>query len=251
MTIALQKVTDILELFLNNESELSLSELSKLSGLNKSTINRIASFLVEKDYLRQTKKRGKYSLGMKLLDFSAVIKERLQVREMALRNLNKLKQTVKESCGLVIWNGKEATLTDLIQNYSVLRVSPYAVSKLPLHPTSSGKIFLASMPKEQIEEYFDMFGLKKYTTQTITDPTKLKKELSFVKKEGFAFDIDEHIVGVSSVGAAIKDINGSVIAASVVLGPTARLSRSKLRTMAPIVRKCARGISHSLGWKAV
>lgn len=249
MTIALQKATDILELFLNNESELSLSEVSKLSGLNKSTANRIASFLIEKGYLSQREKRGKYSLGMKFLDFSAVIKKRLHVREVALYNLTKLKETVKESCGLVVWDGKEATLTDLIQNYSTLRVSPDEVSRLPLHATACGKIFLANMPEKQKEGYITKPGLKKYTTRTITAPATFRKELASIKKEGLAFDIDEHIVGISSVGAAIKDINGNVIAAAVVLGPTARLSRSKLKNMARTVLKCAEDISHGLGWK--
>ena len=59
--IALQKVTEILELFLNSESELSLSEMSQLTGLNKSTVNRIASFLVKQGYLSQKEKRGKYA----------------------------------------------------------------------------------------------------------------------------------------------------------------------------------------------
>lgn len=247
--IALQKVTDILELFLNSEGELTLSEMSKLSGLNKSTINRIASFLVKRGYLSQREKRGKYSLGMKFLDFSVVIKERLKIREIALQNLAKLKQTVQESCGLVIWDGKEATLIDMIHSNSVLRVSPDEVTRLPLHPTACGKIFLAHMQQEDLELYFDEQTLKKYTDRTIIDPVNLRKELTAVKKEGLAFDSDEHMIGISSIGAEIRDINGNVVAAAVVVGPTARLSRNKLTAIAPIVKKYAMDISRDLGWK--
>ena len=66
---SLQKALDILELFLGDEGEISLSDLSKSSGLNKSTVNRIALTLVKRGYLKQENRRGKYSLGIKFLDF--------------------------------------------------------------------------------------------------------------------------------------------------------------------------------------
>jgi DNA-binding IclR family transcriptional regulator len=247
--IAMQKVIEILELFLNSESELSLSEMSISTGLNKSTVNRIASFLVSQGYLNQKEKRGKYSLGMKFLDFSSAIKEKIKIRDIALQNLAELKNKVEESCGLVIWDGKEATLIDIIHNNSVLRVSPDVVTKLPLHPTACGKIFLSNMPSEKLEEYLRRPNLNKYTSSTVVDPKKLRKEILGVMRNGVAFDIEEHMVGISSVGSQIKDYQGNVVAAVVVVGPTARLTRKKLMDISPMVKECAMDISRGLGWQ--
>lgn len=245
---ALQKVTDILEIFLNHE-ELSVAELSKLSGLNKSTIHRIASYLVKKGYLKQAEKRGKYSLGTKFLDFSAAIKERVKIREIVTRYLIDLKQTVEESCGLVIWDGQEATLIDTIAYNSALRASPGEVSRLPLHATSAGKIFLSNMTTEQLEKYLDAKSLEQYTPKTITDKILLRKELILVKQEGLAYDTDEHIIGISSIGTGIKDIDGNINAAVVIIAPTARFTRDKMKKVTPHLKKYAIDISRDLGWK--
>jgi len=81
---AIKKTFDVLELFLNDKDEISLSDLSKLSGINKTTVSRITSTLVKLGYLRQRERRGKYSLGTKFLDFSGYIKTKIRIRDMAI-----------------------------------------------------------------------------------------------------------------------------------------------------------------------
>ena len=78
---AIQKTFAVLELFLSTKDEMSLSELSQLSGINKTTVSRITSTLVKLGYLSQREKRGKYSLGMRFLDFSGFIKTRIKIRD--------------------------------------------------------------------------------------------------------------------------------------------------------------------------
>lgn len=246
---ALQKVTDILELFLGNDEQLSLAELSKLSGLNKSTIYRIASYLVRKGYLKQVEKRGKYSLGMRFLDFSTVIKERVKIRDIAARYLIELKQIVKESSGLVVWDGQEATLIDTFSSNSVLRATPSEVSRLSLHATSAGKIFLSDMANEQLDAYMKKAELQKFTSRTITDHEELKKELISVRRQGLAYDIDEHVLGISSIAAGIRDNSGNIVGAAIVVAPSVRFTRQRLKQAVPHLQNCAGDISRELGWK--
>lgn len=246
---ALEKVTDILELFLQNENDLSLAELSKLSGLNKSTIYRIASFLVRKGYLKQTEKRGKYSLGMKFLDYGFVIKERVRIREIASRHLIELKQIVEESCGLVVWDGHDATLIDTFPYNTTLSATPEEVSKLSLHATAAGKIFLASMTAGQLEAILQKRNLRKYTPRTITGQMELRNELETVRERGLAYDIDEHIIGISSIAAPIRDMANSVVGSGIVVAPSVRFNRQRMNNAAPYLQNCARDISRELGWK--
>jgi len=67
---SLEKTLTILKIFLDNKAEMSLSEISTLSGLNKTTVYKIVSTLVKYDYLRQKEKKGKYSLGTIYLNFN-------------------------------------------------------------------------------------------------------------------------------------------------------------------------------------
>jgi DNA-binding IclR family transcriptional regulator len=245
---SLQKIIDILELFLGDDEELSISELSRLSGIHKSTINRIATYLVKRDYLKQFEKRGKYSLGMKFLDYSALIKKRVKIREIALHHLTQLRNLIAESCMLIVWDGKKATLLDTIHCASILRATPDENTVVPLHVTSAGKIFLANMSNEELDEYlFSREIKKKYTEYSVTSPAKLKKEIKTIKKDNIAYDVEELNIGLSSVAAGIRDINENIVGVVAVIGPIARLPLKKLREIAPKVKKCADDISSDLG----
>lgn len=246
---SLQKSIDILELFLDNEVEISLSDLSKLSGFNKSTVNRIASTLVKRGYLKQRDKRGKYSLGMKFLDFSGVIKNRIRVRDVAIPYLMNLSRLVNESVIMAIWDGREAVITETFHANQALKVVPDEGSTIPLHCTASGKIILANMADEELKRYYNNKSLERHTPNTITALNDLKKHIIVVKQEGIAFDDEEFAVGVRGVSAAIINAEGHVIGSAGVVGPSVRLTRDKMRESIPDVKSCALEISRGVGWK--
>jgi len=246
---SLQKVINILELFLSNDEDLSLSDLAKFSGLHKTTVYRIVSLLVGQGYLKQREKRGKYSLGMKFLDFSGAIKKRMKIREIALPYLEKLSKSLKETILLQIWDGKESVLAETIHSDYVLQAIPNEGTKVPLHSSAGGKVFLAHMTEEGLKKYCNERGLKALTPNTITDLNELKKQLLIVKRECIGFDYEETLLGASGVGSGIKDAQGNIAAIVNILGPTVRLSRARLKEIAPEIKSCALEISRELGWK--
>jgi DNA-binding IclR family transcriptional regulator len=245
---SLEKLIYILELFKDIPEELTLSQMAERTGLNKSTINRIASLLVRKGYLNQMEKGGSYSLGTVFLDYSGTLKKRINIRDVVIPYLTSLKQKVGESCSLMVWDGREATLTDTVHSDSVLRAVPDEGSKIALHATSAGKLFLANLPESEITVYLDN-GIKQYTTDTIVDPATLGKQLRLIKEKGYSIDLNERTMGISSVAAAILDNEGKIAGAICIIGPSVRLTRAKLTDIAPEVIKCATEISRQLGWK--
>ncbi len=246
---SLQKAIDILELFLGNEDEISLSELAKSSGFNKSTVNRIASIFVKRGYLKQRERRGKYSLGMRFLDFSGAIKSRIRVRDVAIPCLIKLSRMVNESVIMAVWDGREAVITETFHANQSLKVVPDEGTTIPLHSTSSGKIILAYMKDEEFERYYKSKNLERNTPNTIADLNDLKKHIMIVKQEGVAFDDEEFSIGVRSVSAALRNNEGNVVGSIGVLGPSVRLTRVRMRENVPAVRNCALEISRELGYK--
>lgn len=246
---SLNKALNILELFIEIERDIRLSELAELSGLNKTTVSRLVSVLVKRGYLKQQEKRGKYSLGTKFLDFSGIIKKRSKIRDTAMPYLIKLSQLAKESVILAVWDGEKAIYSETIHAQYPLRAIPDEGTRIPLYCTGVGKIFLAHMTEAQLERYLDTTPLKPYTTNTITDPELLKTHLKIVAKEGVAYDDEEYYMGVRNVSAAIKDGEGNVVATIGVLGPSIRLSRARMREIAPDVKHIAQQLSGELGYK--
>jgi len=77
----------------------------------------------------------------------------------------------------------------------------------------------------------------------------LRKDLATIRRRGYAENINEGEMGVSSVSAPIRDRSGRVAAAVSVVGPTTRLNRTSLRAFAALVIETAEAISHRLGYR--
>jgi DNA-binding IclR family transcriptional regulator len=250
---SLAKALGILDLFLDNQGEMALSQIAKLSGLNKSTVSRIVSTLVKHGYLKQKEKRGNYSLGTIYLNFSGVVKEKLQLRSIAIPYLTKLSKQVHESIMIAYGDGKEEVFTETFHDTSrpdnVLRIVPEEGTGMPLHSTSLGKVLLANMPDEELEKYFNSKPRKYFTPNTITNINDMKNHLMSAKQEGIAFDDEEFSIGVRGVGAGLRDSEGKIVGAIAVVAPAVRLTRARMRELASDVKSCAMEISRELGFR--
>jgi IclR family KDG regulon transcriptional repressor len=252
---SLTKALDILDLFLDNQGEMALSGIAKLSGLNKTTVSRIVSTLVKHGYLKQREKRGKYSLGTIYLSFSGVVKSKLQLRSIVIPYLTKLSQQTHESVIIAYGNGSEEVFTETFQDTSqsnsesMLRIVPMEGTRMPLHSPSTGKILLAYMSDEELERYFSNKPLKRYTPNTIMNINDMRNHLIIVKQEGVAFDDEEFALGIRGVAAGLRDSNDKIVGSIAVVAPSVRLTRAKMRELAPDVKSCAEEISGELGFR--
>jgi DNA-binding IclR family transcriptional regulator len=78
----------------------------------------------------------------------------------------------------------------------------------------------------------------------------LQTQLSRARKNGFAYDLEEHEPHVRCVAAPVWDPGGTVSASLSVTGPAVRMSTARLREIAPLVRQAGLDISRELGYSA-
>jgi len=248
---ALDKVLDVLDVFLKLEADnLSISELTRLSGLNKATVIRIVADLVKKGYLNQPEKRGKYYLGNKFLNFSRIINQKRKLRQIALPHMHELANAVSDCVILATYEDYDAIISEIVDSEDLLRAAPRLGTRVPLYCTAVGKIKLASLSALDLGKYLRNHPLVRRTQYTIIDPAKLKKELEIIAEEYVAYEYEEQFSGIGNVASPIRDANGIVIAAVGVLGPTVRISPGKMREIAPEIINCARWISIELGYES-
>lgn len=247
---SLNKVLDILEVFLDiGNSEIRLSELAQRTGLNKATVYHIVAVLVNRGYMGQVERRGKYVLGPKFLNYSAVIKQKNRIRDIAMPYLVRLNNVVEEAVGLFSWDGEKLIFVDEVHSKYPLRISPDPTSVVPLHCTAVGKIALASKTPQELEDYLSKNDIKAITPNTITDINRLKKELMLAAKEGVAYDYEENYLGAKAIAAGVRDAEDRMVACIGILGPSFRLTPERLKEIAPDVKHCALQISTDLGYR--
>jgi DNA-binding IclR family transcriptional regulator len=245
---SINKAFEILEVFLKNDDELSIKDISKLSGINSGTVHRITSILVKRGYVIQPKRRGKYSLSTaKLVYLAKIAQQKLKIKSIAYPFLRELAHTVDEAVAIANLLGNVAYNVTMINVDHIISFKPDSTT-LSLYSTGLGKIFLAYMSEKELLNYVNGITLKPRTPNTVTKVEDLKRQLQQIRRDGIAFEDEEHELGINTVSVPIRDWEDNVAAAISVIGPSVRMTRQRMLEIAPVIKSCALKISHAMGY---
>jgi DNA-binding IclR family transcriptional regulator len=242
----LEKALSILDLFDEKGKELTATEIGRRLGLNKTTTFRILAVLEEHNFLEKAPGSLRYRLGTKIFLLGSFVESSAEIRKLARPPLEELKQLCDETIHLVVLEHGEALYLDKIEGKKAIRVVSRVGQKLPAHCSGVGKVLLASLPQEEVDRIIGERGLKRFTKNTITDRETLRKELSRIRRQGYALDNEEVEEGLKCVAAPVKDLNGEVIAAISVSGPRNRFSEMETSRLIPLVQHTADRVSETL-----
>jgi DNA-binding IclR family transcriptional regulator len=187
-------------------------------GLPRSTCYRIVGSLCQEGLMRLAPS-GKLHIGAGLISIATA--GRRELRHEAAPYLKRLSLELHETVELVVLDGDEALFTDQYVPQRSLRVVAEVGDRFPLYCTACGKALLAELPQPEAEGLIPR-RLEPVTRHTIVDRKSLLDELDVVRATGVAYDHQEHTLGVSAVGAAVRDAGGSMAAITVAM-PAARL----------------------------
>lgn len=236
------KVLAILDAFSPERPELTLSELAARTGLTLPTLHRRAAELVEWGALERTES-GSYRIGLRLWEVGTLAPRGLGLREQALPFLEDLYVVTRQNVQLAVREGLELVFVERIAGRGAVPVLTRVGGRFSLHATGVGLVLLAHAPAEVQEEVL-AGPLPAYTSFTITDSSRLRRELAEVRHRGYAVSDRMVTDDALSVAAPIHGPLGDVVAA-VSLVTSAEDARPL--ALAPVVRTVARQISRALG----
>jgi IclR family KDG regulon transcriptional repressor len=240
------KVCDVLDVFLEKEGQVNISDIVRLSRLNKNTVYRICHTLAEREYLYHRDNRGNYNLGLKFSIFLNLSEIFSKLKDVTSPFLQKLSRDTSETVVLSTLRKTEMINVSVFKSKHRLQIETNEGDFMPLHCTAMGKVLLASMIEEELNRIFKLVELSLYTENTITNVNQLRSELAKIKKQDIAFDNEEWEMGVRSVATPIKNNIGRVIAVMGIIGPTDRLSLKRIRDLASAVKLCGREINEAM-----
>lgn len=249
-TVTVQSVDRALEIIdiLEDEPQgLGVTPLSKKMGVSKSTIYRLLSSLLNKEYVRQNEETQKYHLGLRLMQLGQTVTNQIDIRQVAAPVMERLVQDTGETVHLVVQEGNEIVYIDKIESQATIRMFSNIGKRAPMHCTGVGKAILSNLANEEIDNIIKENGLEKFTNNTITDPQKLREHLKEIQMLGYSIDDEEHEMGIKCAASPIFNFKGEVIAGISVAGPIMRINDNKIQHMAIEVLKASKEISESLG----
>jgi IclR family KDG regulon transcriptional repressor len=244
-----QATLRLIDLFLeSSDHEFGVSQISRELDLTKSQIYRILQNLAEHDWVQQHPDTRKYQLGFRFLFAGQVVQRRLDLLREAGTILDQLRDETDETVHLVIRREQEPMCIGERQSSHRLRFFADVGMRLPWHAGSASKLLLAYLPPAQQEQILSDGPLIAYTSNTITDPEQLRRELESICRDGYATSDAEMSIGTRAVAAPIRDHSGAVVATVSVVGPAERLKNERMPTVTQQVIAAARRISARFGF---
>lgn len=230
------------------ESELGVSELARRLGLSKSTVHRLLATLADEGFVEQNPATSRYGLGLRLLELGIQAANRLQLHESATAFLEDLHVKTGETAHVAVRDGRDVVYIQRREGPGTLRLFDVVGRRNRAHCTSTGKVLLAALSDAELAALLAGVELEAQTEHTITDPDRLRDELAWVRRSGYAVNINEAKPGAASVAAPIRGADARVVAAISVAGPVGRFRGTPGRELTAAAIEAARGISEHLGY---
>ncbi len=225
----------------------TIGELAKATRQSRSTISRLTIALEQHGVLGRGDGR-RLRLGPRLVSLgSAAVSGASYVealRETARPALAQLSESTGESAQLYVRMGDRRVCIASSQSENELRTIVDVGAALPLTAGSAGKVFLASLPTQQVETLLSETPLPR--TARITKD-RLLQQISTARRRGWAESVGEREEGVASVSAPVIDSLGRLAAVVSVSGPIQRLGRRPGQHYSAAVMQAARSIERALG----
>ena len=241
----LERMFTLIDVLASKEEAISLKEISEKTGLHPSTTHRILNDLTIGRFVERPE-AGSYRLGLRLLELGNMVKARLNVRDAALGPMRELHKQIQQPVNLSVRQGDEIVYVErAYSERSGMQVVRAIGGRAPLHLTSVGKLFLANDDPQRVKIYATRTGLQGQTKNSITQISALERELSKVRKYGFARDNEELELGVRCMAAVIYDDQGKLIAGLSISAPADRLED----TWQEKLQRTAAKISSALGYR--
>lgn len=241
-TNAAGRLLAVLDAFGPRNRTLSLSEISRRSGLSLSTAHRLVHELVSWGALERND-NGCYSIGVRLLELAALAPRGLDLREAAFPCLDDLHHRTRGNVHLAVRDGMEVVYVEVIRACATHPTCGKSGDRWPLHATGTGLVLLAFADRELQEQALQR-PLERYTPLTITDPTQLRRKLAQVRQSGYAVAVGQITLPDLVVAVPVHDPFGGLAAAISVVVESAGakpqvLAKMLSSTSAEITRRLA------------
>jgi DNA-binding IclR family transcriptional regulator len=241
----IERLFAVMDVLASREDAISLKEISEKTGLHPSTTHRILNDLAIGRYVDRPQS-GYYRLGMRLLELGNLVKNRLNVRDAALGPMHELHRLTQQPVNLSVRQNDEIVYIErAYSERSGMQVIRAIGGRAPLHLTSVGKLFLAADDAQRVRAYATRTGLSGHTRNSLTQLPALERELTKVRREGYAHDNEELELGVRCMAAGIYDDQGKLVAGLSISAPTARLDDAWISKLKATVLE----ISQSMGYQ--
>jgi DNA-binding IclR family transcriptional regulator len=220
----LGKTSRILTAFRDDDLSLSLTELTRRTGIAKATAYRLCQGLIEAELLERDGVR--YRLGLRLFEIGLRVPGQRMLRHAARPIVEELAQSLGNAVILAVPKGGEVLCIENAGTHRNWANSTVSGRRMRLHCSAAGKLTVAMLPA-QYPLSAVVPRMERRTPRTLT-PARLPAELERIRREGCATEVEETRIGYHAAAVPVLGPGGVYTAALSVIAPTAGTSLPRL-----------------------
>jgi IclR family pca regulon transcriptional regulator len=242
---AVEKAMRVILAFSATEPALRITRVAELTGLTRATARRLLLTFERLGFVESND--GLFRLTPRVLRIGYSYLSSLPFAEHIQGELRSLAEEFNESCSAATLDGEEIVYVARVPAKRSMSITLAVGSRLPAYPTSMGRVLLAGLSDEALEEYFSRTTIQQLTAQTVTNRERLRAIIAETQSNGFAIVDGEREEGVRSAAAPIRASTGQVLAAINISVNAARVPLEYLQeSIVPRLKATAAEISRSI-----
>jgi DNA-binding IclR family transcriptional regulator len=246
---SLEKALDVLDCFTFQDRELTLSDISQKTGINKATAKRLVSNLTARSYLHQDPATKRYRLGMRLLELGGIIFSSFSLRKASSYPMSRLQNQTGATVLLGVKMDDQLVGVDKREGQGLIRISSDIGWRRPLHYGMLGMVLMSFLDPKEVKTILKVTPLQPYTLSAITDEDAFSLRLEKIRKQGYVVEREEAVEGFIGVAAPIRDYSRQVIAAlGIALTANSPTAKEDLDRVITLVVKACDEISGEMGY---
>ncbi|MDQ2625150.1 MAG: IclR family transcriptional regulator [Actinomycetota bacterium] len=230
------RVVQVIE-YLGTHGSASIEDVADELGVHKSSASRLLATLRKLGWVSSNDARTSYTLGHRLIGIGQAAVPDIGM-EQALATAAALRELTGETVHLSVPDTVRHQMLVIarVDSKSPLRVTQPVGSLDPLHSTAVGKVYLASLADDVLDDMIGSLPLDQFAPSTITTTAQLRAEIDRVRAQGFAINAGESRMGITAAAVLLRLAGErSTPVALSITGPATRWSPARIAETMPEV----------------
>ena len=247
---SMEKGLRVLGAFLTGESHLGLSDICRLTGLDKSAAQRFAHTLTVLGYLEKDQRTRRYHPSVRMLDWSVAYMRSDPLIQIAGPHLVNLHDETRQAVNLSRLIDTDVSYVIRIPARRARLLSPIVGERVPAFCTASGRAILSGRPDDEVAAILDRSQLLPFTERTICDRAEIFARIAAARRLGYTIAEEECLPGELTIAAPILSADGRSVGGLNMSMTTRDWTPERMRTeLAPPLLRTVTILSNLQGYR--
>lgn len=245
----IDRIVSVMEKVASSPSGLTLSELSRATGLAPATCHRLLTSLAQSGLVERKESTKSWRPGIALIRIAAAVVPSEGLGPLVDRGLTTLRDSWQEFFFLGVLSDGQVVCARSIQSSETHRINislPIG-RRLVMHASASSRAILAELPAKEARRLLASQPRKSYTARTMTSIPAIMRELDRVRERGYSTCEEELELGMSAYAVAVAGLPGEPARALTVVGPSKRLTHHHANGLVDDLVRVGQEISDAMG----